>query len=129
MLPFNPTEFKTDYPQFAALSDTYLTKVYDNEALVLGTKVIGCVTGDSQRAYYADLVLAHILTVSGQGSTGTGQTGRISQASEGDVSGSFDYPTTLDNAWWSQTVYGQKCWQLINQRGGFTYFPDCNNGH
>lgn len=125
MTPFDPIQFKIDYPQFAALSDSYLQGVYDNEALILGTKVIGCVSGDANKSYWAQVVLAHILTISGNG-VGTGQSGRISQASEGDVSGSFDYPTTLNNEWWAQTVYGQKCWQLINQRGGFTYFPDCS---
>lgn len=125
-ITFDPEQFKLDYPQFSQLSDNYLIGVFNNEALVLGAAVINAVSGYANKSYWAQVVLAHILTITGTG-VGTGQTGMVNNASEGDVSGSFDYKVTLNNQWWAQTAYGQKCWQIINVRGGATYFPDFNN--
>jgi hypothetical protein len=124
---FVPATFKTDYPQFNTLSDPYLTNVFNNEAVVLGRKGISLFDDAGKQLYWAEVVLAHILTISGNG-VGSGATGRIAQAVEGSVQGQFENMGTIGSAWWDLTPYGQKYWQLIKTRGGATYFSfDENN--
>ncbi len=120
--PFNPTQFKIDYPQFATLSDAYLTQVYTYEALDLGSKVIALFRDVNYAYYWSCVVLAHILTLTGNDGDGTFQTGRVSSATEGSVSGAFASVDTDSNTWWNSTAYGQKVWQLIRKRGGATYY-------
>lgn len=118
---FDPTQFKLDYPQFASLGDSYLSNVYEFEALDLGSKVIALFTNIPHAYYWSCVVLAHILTLTGNG-VGTFQTGRTTDATEGSVQGSFENLGTISSTWWDQTAYGQQCWQLIKKRGGATWF-------
>ena len=119
---FDPTQFKLDYPQFATLSDNYLQNVYEFEALTLGDKIIALFNNVDYAYYWSCVVLAHILTLTGNNNTGTFQTGRTSQATEGSVSGTFANVDTESADWWNLTAYGQKCWQLVRKRGGATWF-------
>ena len=189
MIAFNPVQFKLDYPQFAAFSDNTLTNNFYNQALSLGSKIIGlfkpvypsqtwnaatntptlangvsglpylCSVGGTvnfgagnivfvvnyvvtysngawsnigypKQYYWACVVLAHIMTLYGiQGGAG-GAVGRVSDATEGSVSGSFAFLDTINGTWWNQTPFGAMCWQLLKQRGGATYFAQNNyNGY
>ena len=67
--------------------------------------------------YWAGVILAHLITLYNRPVVG-----RLNNATEGDVSGQFDYQSTLNSAWWDQTTYGARCWKLIKQRGGFTAY-------
>lgn len=127
-LVLDPVQFKLDYTQFATLSDGYLTNVYDEEALILGRKVIALFNNTDKMYYWSCVVLAHILTLTASSGIGTQATGRTTAATEGSVSGSFEYKGIDGSEWWSQTAYGQKIWQLMRQRGGATYFASpCTN--
>jgi len=122
MFNFEPDKFKELYPQFIEINNQALVMTFNHEAIILGEKVIACVDGEDDKLYWAQVVLAHILTLEVNQ-----QTGRVSQASEGDVSGSFDYLSTTDDKWWAETTYGQKCFKLIQMCGGFIYFPPDDN--
>ena len=65
--------------------------------------------------YWACQVLAHLCVL-----TNKPIVGRLNNATEGDISGSFDFKDTVNSAWWNQTTYGAMCWQQIKKRGGFT---------
>lgn len=122
-MAFDPTEFKSDYPQFASISDNRLKKIYNNEALVMSQKVVMCVPIETTD-YWVEIVLAHILTIDDLMITG-----RVSQSTEGSVSGSFEMPVAFSNAWWNLSIYGQKCFQVINVAGGMIYFPSCDQNY
>ncbi len=79
--------------------------------------------GYPARYNWSCVVLAHILTLLGlPGSGGSLQVGKVTSAAEGSVSGSFGMMDTTNATWWNQTAYGAMCWEMIKQRGGFTYF-------
>lgn len=66
---------------------------------------------------YSCLVLAHILTI-----MNIGIVGRLNAATQDPITAHFDYKDTINSTWWNQTPYGAQCWQILKQRGGFTYF-------
>lgn len=49
--------------------------------------------------------------------------GRLSSASEGSVSASFEFPTTPGAEWFSQTKYGLMFWQMTKRFAMMRYFP------
>ena len=49
--------------------------------------------------------------------------GRVSNATEGSVSVTADWPTTPNNAWYLQTEYGAMFWQLMLPYRMGRYFP------
>lgn len=73
--------------------------------------------GQPIKYYWAGIVMAHLVTLYNRPVVG-----RLNNATEGDVSGVFDYKDTLNGTWWNQTTYGARIWQKIKQRGGFTAF-------
>lgn len=118
MPPFNVTNFLNMYPQFVGVfSDPQIEGIYDNEALVTGSKLLALFRDTNKQFYYAQLVLAHILT-----KYQLGLTGIIASASEGSVSGNFDNNDSNDARWWNCTTFGQTCWKIIQNRGGATLF-------
>jgi hypothetical protein len=74
-----------------------------------------CNIGQPYTYFWACQVLAHVCVLANRGAVG-----RLSSASEGDVSGQFDFISTPNSAWWTQTPYGASCWQQMKKRGGFT---------
>lgn len=134
MQTFDPTQFKADFPVFAGLSDGYLTGVFDNAVMTIGRVIWGLFISNTNAEYYwATWVLAHILTLTnGQNGmqNGISKVGQTTDAAEGDVSGSFNYPSTLDAAWWNQTQFGATCYNLLKQHGGMTYYAqNAYNGY
>lgn len=124
MLPiFNYANFLLAYPQFVGYSNqSNVTNIYTYEALSNGEKVINLFRDTNYQYYWSCVVLAHILTIYQQGLTG-----RVSQATEGTVNGSFEKLGNVDSAWWDMTTYGQACWHEIQKRGGATWVSGCGN--
>ncbi len=188
MLPFNSTVYMAQYPTLVVnYSVEELSNIWNNEALVLGSKVISmlrhnipinastgainvwnattntptlsnsvpavgecylCTVGGSVDFgagniafnvydivsfnslfmqwfnigqpvpyYWAGIIMSHILTLYNRPVVG-----RLNTGTEGDVTGGFDYTSSMNSAWWNQTTYGARVWKLIKQRGGFTAF-------
>lgn len=116
---FDPAQFKIDYPQFSNLSNTSLTNTFNYNALPNSKWVyLYCDWDEGTQLYWMSMVLSHILTVT-YGSNGNGistsLSGRISQASTGDVSVSFDYAAPKDSseAEWNKTVFGQQVYKMM----------------
>lgn len=126
MQTFNPTQFKVNFPAFNTLSDSYLTNTFNFGVMEVGKVIWGLFVVNSDMEYYwATQVLAHLLTLSnGQNGqqNGSGKVGVTTAATEGSVSGSFNYPVTQDSKWWEQTSYGATCYNLLRIRGGATYW-------
>ena len=79
------------------------------------------------RGVLLNMITAHIAFLSGA-LTADGQprpVGRVTSASEGAVSASFDYPalTPGSGPWFAQSQYGISFWQATTSYRGARYFP------
>ena len=129
MQTFDPTQYKLDYPQFAGLSDAILTGKYNYIALAKSQWVFTYFTDANQQYYWSCIVLSHILTLE-YGFDGTGSSGivgRVSTASEDNVSASTEFNTPIESgsAWWNQTIYGSLVWSIWAEHGVATYVASC----
>lgn len=135
---FDLSEFRAQYPEFAALDDAVLLRMWDWANLYLCNHANSPVPNLARRKVLLYLLTAHCCALwygqqpgnqQGGGTTapaGGGimsSPGRISSASEGSVSVSLDYPTTPGGEWFTQTQYGAAFWQAVRSLIGFRYRP------
>lgn len=134
---FDPVAFKLAFPEFADVPDARLTALFGLiGATILDNTDASIVIDITQRAAMLDLVLAHMLTLFGTtvaGSAGAGPSGvvgRLSSATEGTVSSSFEMnvPASAGSAWWNQTQYGALYWVLMAPFRSFRYVPAGRSG-
>jgi hypothetical protein len=118
---FDPTLFKARYPEFTSVLDATLNAVFYDATLYLNN-LDAPVKDETRRLALFNMLVAHITTISGilsssnagDPTTAAGQTvGRLSGATEGSVSVSYDFqaPTSPGAAWFTQTQYGFAFWQ------------------
>ena len=122
---FNVTAFKLRYPQFAAVDNDLLQFYFDESGLYLSNTNCSRVP-ETKRQLLLWMLTAHIATLNGLGTTNPGNVppvGRVSSATEGSVSASFDFPTTPTSAWFNSTPYGAQFWQATSSMRGFRYVP------
>ncbi len=79
------------------------------------------------RTVLLNMITAHIAFLGGL-LTADGQprpVGRVTQANEGAVGASFDYPATTPGSgeWFAQSQYGIAFWQATTSYRGMRYFP------
>lgn len=122
---FNPTAFKVRYPEFAAVSNTLLDACFTESGLYLSNRDNSPVQDVARRTLLLNMLTAHIAFIGGALSA-DGQArpnGRLSQASEGSVSATFDsVPATPGSgAWFAQSQYGAAFWQATSSLRGFRY--------
>lgn len=124
---FQPGVFRTQFPQYAddsVYSDTLLTAYFDAAVAVLGNED-SPVPYDPPTVYTRQTLLyratCHLLTLADS----DGAPGRLSSASQGSVSTSFDLlkANSYSGDWWAQTPCGQLVWLLLlpYTRGGRLY--------
>lgn len=123
---FDPAAFKARYPEFAAVPDATLQACFDEAGLYL-SNTDRPVPNVVRRAMLFNMLTAHIAFIGGA-LTADGQprpVGRVSQASEGSVSASFEGvpPTPGSGAWFMQSQYGAAFWQATSAIRGFRYVP------
>ena len=134
---FDLSAFRAQYPEFAALGDAVLLRMWDWANLYLCNHANSPVPDLGRRRVLLYLLTAHCCALwygqtagsstasPGAGSAAvavpTGQVGRVSSASEGSVSVSFDYPVTPGGEWFTQTQYGAAFWQAVRSLIGFRY--------
>lgn len=133
---FDPVAFKEAFPEFADVSNARLQLVFTSATAFLdNTDASVIVDGDRRSAIFFWLV-AHLLTLGGTGVIGasnsgpTGVVGRLSSATEGSVSSSFDMgvPMGAGAAWWNQTQYGATAWMLLAPFRSFRYVAIGHSG-
>lgn len=106
---FNYSQFITDYPEFATYStQSNITNVFNNQAVVVGQVVSSLFTDDSEQYYWLCVVLAHILTC-----RMLGLSGRLSNVGQGSESASFDMNSPAWAQYWNKSVYGQEVYQCV----------------
>lgn len=111
---FSAAKFKTRYPEFSAVSSATLGECFTEATLYLAN-ADRPVRNEARRLLLLNMLTAHIGYIGGLLSTDgmPRPVGRLSQASEGSVSASFDsVPATPGSgAWFAQSQYGSAFWQ------------------
>ena len=122
---FDPFAFKTRYPEFNAVANVALQLYFNEACLYLSNSPTSPVQCLSRRATLLNMLTAHVGFLGGA-LTADGQprpVGRVSQASEGSVSASFDYGTPGTQEWFAQSQYGAAYWQATSSLRGMRYRP------
>jgi hypothetical protein len=116
VVTFVPADFKTEYPEFASVSDARATAMFTlaSQSLLDNTDNSPVMDVDFRTQLFYMLV-AHLLTILGAAPTTPTNTppGRLSQATEGTVTASFEYILPAGSAmapWFVQTKYGALYW-------------------
>lgn len=133
---FVPADFKVAFPEFAAVPDLRLTTTFAAATAILDNTDASPVVDVEQRQAMFYYLVAHLLTLFGTtvaGSAGAGPSGvvgRLSSATEGSVSSSFEMnvPPNASAAWWNQTQYGATFWLMTLPYRSFRYVPSGRSG-
>jgi hypothetical protein len=129
---FDYDEFTTVYPEFGATTLVPAPSAACQMAFYLATLNLSNCCGSpvpdaNVRQALLYLLTAHVVLLftpcSANQSQPSGAVGRISSASEGSVSGSMDFPTTAQSAWFLQTKYGAMFWNTTAPLRTMHYIP------
>lgn len=124
---FDPAAFKARYPEFAAVADPTLAACFDEAGLYLSNSDNSPVQNLTRRATLLNMLTAHVAYIGGLLSADgmPRPVGRVSQASEGSVSATFEGvpPTPGSGAWFRQSQYGAAFWQATSSLRGMRYIP------
>jgi hypothetical protein len=123
VVSFNPTAFKTRYPEFTTVADGTLGACFDEATLYLSNTDASPVQDIARRTIYLSMLTAHIAFIGGTLNPGgiPNPVGRVSTAGEGSVSANLEYSTPGSQAWFVQTQYGAAFWQATSSLRGFRY--------
>lgn len=126
---FDIDDFRSRYPDLADISDTTLSAIFDEAASEYGNTDATSLfdyNPDKQiykRKWFLYAVVCHLATL--QQWQKNGQQGRLSSASQGSVSTSFDLlkANNFTGDWWCQTLCGQSAWRMLQSvtKGGRFY--------
>lgn len=125
---FDPTLFKLRYPEFASVDNALLGLYFNEAGLYLSNTDVSIVQNIDQRTMFLNMLTAHIAFINGA-LTSDGQpkpVGRVSSATEGSVSASFEYLVPGSAAWYAQSQYGAAFWQATSNLRGFRYIGPPN---
>ncbi|WP_457152647.1 DUF4054 domain-containing protein [Mesorhizobium sp. P5_C1] len=123
---FSYSNFVAIYPQFATLSQTQVLQgALPIAELYCRNDGGGPVSTAQTQTTLLNLMVAHIcqLMFGVNGQPAAGIVGRISDATEGSVSVSADFPVTPSNAWFMQTPFGAAFWAATSAYRTMRYVP------
>lgn len=124
---FDPAAFKERYPEFSPVASSALAACFEEAGLYLSNTDTSVVQSLTRRAVLLNMLTAHVAYLGGLLSADgmPRPVGRVSQASEGSVSASFDdVPATPGSgAWFRQTQYGAAFWQATAGLRAMRYIP------
>lgn len=121
---FIARDFQARFPELSSVGFLMLARYFDEACMYLDNTDASVVTDLGQRSILLNLLVAHIATVNGAGTTaGPVAPGRIASASEGGVSVSFDALPAAGGlqAWLQQTQYGASYWAMTSRYRSFLY--------
>ena len=124
IVAFDLVGFRARYPEFSTVVDPTLTAYFSEATLYLNNTDTSIVTDVAIRSTLLNMLTAHIAALNSgvNGQAPSGIVGRVSQASEGSVSVSFDMgPQSGTSAWFLQTRYGANYWQATSAYRTFRY--------
>ena len=122
---FNYAVWVARYPIFSGVSQPLAQSFFD-EACLYCVNRLGPVPTTTELSLLLNMLTAHVAWLAGQGtgnpSNGAGPVGRLSDATEGSVSASFqnDYPPGTPQ-WYQQTQFGAAFWAATAKYRTFRY--------
>lgn len=133
VVTFDPTAFKTEYPEFNTAPNVVSDARANNMFLIASTTLLdntdnGPVMDVTQRTQLFYLLVAHLLLIYGTSDTpmlNNAPPGRISSATQGTVSSQFEYQVPQGSAmmaWYLQTKYGALFWTATAPFRSAKYF-------
>lgn len=133
---FNAAEFVTAYPEFTGTSTPLLTANFYLASINIENCCGSVIRDPNIRQALLYLLTAHVtflFTPSlANNQQPPGIVGRINSATEGSVSVSAEFPTTIEGAWFNQTKYGAQFWAMTAAIRTMHYVPApqhcCNGG-
>lgn len=136
IVTFDPAAFKVAFPEFAAYSDARLNLFFAMASQsILDNTDNSPVMDVDYRTQLFYMLVAHLCLLFGSGtgtpSGGAVPPGRLSSASEGTVSSSFEYNIPAGSAmaaWFNQTKYGAMYWMATARFRSAQYFVVGNSG-
>lgn len=129
IVTFDVDKFRSRYPDLADISDATLESCFEDACAVWGNTdetsqfEYDPENGKIKRRLFLYSVTCHLATLQKWGKNG--QQGRLTSASQGSVSTSFDLLKTnkFTGDWWCQTQCGAFAWYLLQAivKGGRFY--------
>ena len=114
---FDPAAFREAYPQFTAalLTDAQLQQAFDVACLLLDNTDGSPVPYDPENGVMIRKTLLYLLVchMATMALWPVGQSGPMSNATEGSVSVGFSLPQNTGKAFYNQTPCGQAFWQAV----------------
>jgi len=120
---FDSVIFLARYPEFSAIPVPRLQSFFDEAGVYLANTDGSPVSDLTRRRVFLNMLTAHIASLAGALSAdgAPGPVGRVSSATEGSVSATFEYAAPGSGAWYAQTPYGAAYWQATINLRGFRY--------
>lgn len=132
---FVPADFKLAYPEFTSVADVRCTSMFSiAEQSLLDNTDNSPVMDVDYRTQLFYMLVAHLLLIFGQTAPATANNappGRLSSATEGTVSSSFEYQMPQGSAmaaWYIQTKYGAMFWTATARFRSARYYASGNSG-
>ena len=124
---FNSQQFLSRYPEFSNVDIGTLGAMFFEAGLYLDNSDCSPVQNIAIRTVLLNMLTAHIAFIGGVLSA-DGQprpVGRMSMASEGSVSASFEMnlPTAGSGPWFAMSQYGSAFWAATSSLRGMRYIP------
>lgn len=124
---FDYALWSASYPELqASVSEQLAGALFRRAALFLNNTDGSPVYDVDTRLDLLNLIVAHLAALGGAGQAGgaNGLVGRVTSASEGDVSVQVDAgPSSAGSAWWLQTSYGFQYWTATAGYRTMRYVP------
>lgn len=139
IVTFDPSAFKLAWPEFAGVADARCTSMFNIAATTILDNTDGSPVMDvAARTNLFYLLVGHLLVLYGgspivraDGTLNNTPPGRISSATQGSVSTSFELQMPQGSAlaaWYNQTQYGAMYWMATAQWRRFTYKASGGSG-
>ncbi len=121
IVEFDVNEFKVLYPSIK-LTDEQLINCFAKAEINLNNTHCSHVESLKERKILLYLLTAHYAVLQSRIESGNDAVGRVSSATEGSVSASFDYGQVSQSAaWYLQTPYGAEYWSMTKKYRSFLY--------
>lgn len=125
VVTFDANVFKAAYPAFATVDAAMLTLYFAYAQIILDNKCTSIVTDAVVRETLLNVLVAHLAALfsGANGQAPSGVVGRASSATQGSVSLTAEYLSTINQAWFVQTQWGALFWQLTAPYRTMRYVP------
>lgn len=137
IVQFDAPEFVAIYPEFTGLTNPQMQTQFNGAALLLNNSCVSRVQDANKRLQLLYMLTAHLCLLNcgtndgaGNVTTPQGIVGRIADATEGSVSVSAEWASTISEsmAFFSQTKYGAMFWQSTKSYRTAHYIPPPSDG-